>query len=41
MMSTVIVPGVIVMEFARRVFAKSDFRMVLTFTMPGFIGMAG
>ena len=35
------VPGVIVIEFARSIFAKSDFNDVFTFTMPGRIGIAG
>gem|GEM_PF-6929830 len=40
-MSTVMVPGVIVIEFARSVRANSDLRVVLIFTIPGLIGIAG
>jgi hypothetical protein len=40
-MSTEIVPGVIVIEFASSIFAISDFNVVFTFTIPGLIGIAG
>jgi hypothetical protein len=33
--------GVIVMELARIVLAKSDFSVVFTFTIPGLIGIPG
>ena len=35
------VPGVMVIELDKIVLANSDLSVVLTFTMPGLIGIAG